>query len=274
MKNKILRGWPTRVLTLFLILFFSSNLNSFAQPAYTYNYDLEDYGTGVWDVSGTFTDDSLGCTVALTLVQDERGRVTGGGFFNCIVEDVYIQLDYNVMGNIRQKQIITTTGPAYIPTGRLNIRFNGTASYQGRTLRCTATQTINADINLDDSTMYGTAAARVCIAGLRCASESLSFTEPLDPGMDGSSNLNFEVTQGRWNLTGTQLAELTLSNGRTSYFSVTGTYNARRNESRFRFQGVNLSRGCSLNITIDEGSGDIILLNGSVHGQRLSYRKP
>lgn len=263
MENKGIRKWLMQGLTLFVTILFLYPISSFAD---TYTYHLDDHGLCIWDISGTHTDDSIaGCNISLTLAQDAKGKITGGGSASCSVYEqgvlIDIYMNYSVKGKIKQKNGIAIE--------KMSAKFKGNASAMGETFKFTASEKIMAEISCGDTTMNGTVKGKVCIKNLGCESFRGAFTQSLPPGMDGSSLLEFVVDQVGKKLLGD--GDLELSNSRSIDFEVKGKHNSKKDESSFALKGTGNSKGCKLKVKIDESNGQPISIKGKVFGQSLKY---
>ena len=265
MENKVkgIRKCLMQGLTVFVTILFLCPISSFAD---TYTYHLDDHGLCVWDISGTYTDDSMvGCNISLTLAQDAKGKITGGGSASCSVYEagiwIDIDMDYSVKGNIKQKKGIAIA--------KMSAKFKGNASAMGETFKFTAREKIMAEISSGDSTLNGTVKGKACIKKVGCESFEGTFTDSLPPDMDGSSTLVFDVDQAGKKLLGDGV--LTLSNLDTINFQVKGKYNSKKDESQFALKGTGNSKKCKFKVKIDESDGQPISIKGKVFGQSLKY---
>lgn len=263
-KAKGIRKCLMQGLTVFVTILFLYPISSFAV---THTYHLDDYGLCIWDMSGTYTDDSItGCNISFTLAQDAKGKITGGGSASCSVYEpsvgwIDIDMGYSVKGNIKQKNGIAKV--------KMSLKFKGNASAMGETFKLTAMEKIMAEISCGDTTINGTVKAKACIKKVGCESFRGAFTDSLPPGMDGSSLLVFVVDQVGKKLLGDGVLEL--SNLSTINFNVKGKYNSKKDESSFASKGTGDSKGCKLKVKIDESDGQPISIKGKVFGQSLKY---
>jgi len=249
-QKRIKRGW-----ILLLAILLLSPQSSFAE---TYFFDF----TGdlyVWDVSGSYTDDSTGFNISYVLTQDAQGKLTGSGSASCSVAGVDVDISFDITGSIKQ-----TGGIAIV---KMSFKFIGTASDGYDTYPFTANAKIKAEINLDSGTIEGTAKVRVSIRGYGSYSDESLYTEELPLDMDGAFTLELNVNEDGGELQGA--GELILSNGDTYHFSITGKYNYRTDKSKFKLTEDVSSKGSKLKIIIDESDGVITSINGKILGQKI-----
>lgn len=265
MENKVkgIRKCLMQGLIVFVTILFLYPISSFAV---TYTYDLDDHGVCIWDISGTYKDDSMaGCNISLTLAQDAKGKITGGGSASCSVYEqgilIDIDMSYTVKGNIKQKKGIAIA--------KMSAKFKGNASAMGETFKFTAIEKIMAEISCGDTSLNGTVKGKACVKKLGCVSFRGAYTESLPADMDGSSTLVFVVDQVGKKLLGDGV--LQLSNSSTINFNVKGKYNSKKDESSFASKGTGDSKGCKLKVKIDESDDQPISIKGKVFGQSLKY---
>jgi hypothetical protein len=222
--------------------------------SYSYDFTGEFY---LWDISGDYSDDSMGCTIDYTITQDAKGKITGFGGASCSIYGVDIDMTFDIKGSVKQRNGICSV--------IMNMKFIGTATDGYETLKFKASEKVKAQIDPGAGLIEGT--VRVCIAiagyGSYCDTVAFSVLVPVD--MDGSSQLDFDANLAGKKLIGTGTLEL--SNGDTYDFTVTGKYNAKKNQSTLTLKGTGSAKGCTFKIKVDEGSGDIDSLKAKVLGQ-------
>lgn len=249
---------PLFFLTLFLCQFLYADPN-------VYDFNLPD-DCFIWDVSGTYTDDSIGCTIDYIIAQDAKGKITGSGTASCtttvnvkgIDYDIDIDMDFTIKGTVKQ-----TNGVCKVT---MNLKFTGTADVSGYgTVPFRANEKVTAELDPDEEVISGVVKACVSMSGYRyCETVAYSVDVP-DEDMDGSATLHFEAELDGKKLIGD--GTLTLSNDDTYDFTVKGNYNEKKDQSTFSLKGTDSAKGCNLKIKVDEGSGDIDSLKGKVLGQ-------
>jgi hypothetical protein len=249
-QKRIKRGW-----ILLLAILLLSPQSSFAE-SYFFDFTGDLY---VWDISGSYTDDSTGLNISYVLTQDAQGKLTGSGSASCSVAGVDVDISFDITGSIKQ-----TGGIAIV---KMSFKFRGTAYDGYDTYKFTASAKATAEINLDSGTVEGTVKVKVSIKGYGSESYESPYTLELPPDMDGAFTLDLNVNEAGRKLQGT--GELVLSSGDIYYFSVTGKYNSKTDESSFTLKGDGSSKGCSLKIKVDESDDSITSLTGKVLGQKI-----
>jgi hypothetical protein len=240
---------------LFLTIIFLSS-KSLHADVYTYNFsdDLE-----IWDISGTYEDDGLGCTISLTMNQDSKGKITGSGLASCDIYSVDINMAYDIKGTIKQKNNTAAI--------KLSIKYKGTAEYMGDSYKFTAKQKVNAEIDAADQMMYGTIKVKLKMAGEKISEKSV-FSERLPYDMDGSFNLTIELDRDGKKLFGNSVIEL--SNGNRYSLSAKGKVNNKKGQAKLKLKGDNTaSKGCKLQLIIDERDDSVKSIKGKVAGQKI-----
>ena len=257
MNTAITQGLVKRYLTLLLLVFFLCN-RCLGADSYSCDFTGELY---IWDISGSYTDSAMGCTVSYVMTQDAKGKITGYGTASCSIMGVDIDMSYNIKGSVGQKNNVATL--------KVNIKFLGTASYLGETYKFSASEKITAEINATTQTMSGILKVCAAIPALRYREcDTIGYSAEVPPDMDGSSSLQFDVTEDGNKLLGS--GTLTLSNGGVFVFSVKGKYNPKKDLSIFKLKGDTSSKGCKLNIKIDESTDLITSLKGKALGQKIT----
>jgi len=240
---------------LFITIIFLSSKGLYAE---VYYYDSSGE-LEIWDISGTYEDDGLGCDISLTMNQDGKGKITGSGSASCYIYGVDINMAYDIKGSIKQKNNTATV--------KLSLKFKGTAEYMGESYKFTAIEKVKAEIDAADQMMYGTIKVKLKMAGEK-VSEKSTFSEPLPEDMDGSFNLTIEVDQDGKKLVGNGTLEL--SNGIRYSLPAKGKVNNKKGKSKLELKGdTTASKGCKLKLIIDESDDSIESIKGKVLGQKI-----
>lgn len=258
MRNKSTRKCIKRGWLLLLAILLPSAQSSFAD---TYSFDLTG-DLSIWDISGSYDDTSLGFSLNISydLTQDTAGKFTGGGNASCTILGTDVDMEFTIKGSVKQKG-----GDA---TVKMTMKFTGTADDGVDTYKFKANAKVTAEINSIDGTIDGTVKVRISISGYGSESGEVLYIEDLPVDMDGTFTLELDVTEdAKGKLLGT--GTLTLSNGDTYNFSVTGKYKAKTDESKLTLKGDDSSKKCKFKIVINEGDGQMTYLNGKALGQKL-----
>jgi len=241
---------------LFLTIIVLSSKGLYADTySYNFTHELE-----IWDVSGTYKDDALGCSISFTMNQDGKGKIAGSGSAGCYIYGVDINTTYDIKGSIKQNDNTATV--------KLSFKYKGTAEYMGERYKFTANEKVTAEIDAADQMMYGTIKIKLKMAGEKVSERSV-FSEPLSADMDGSFYHTCKVDQYGKKLVGNGTLEL--SNGKKYSFSAKGKVNDKKGESKLKLKGdTSASKGSKLNLIIDENDDGIESIKGKVCGQKIS----
>ncbi len=240
-----------------LTLFLCQSLYA-APDVYDFNLPGDCY---IWDVSGSYTDDAIGCTIDYDIAQDAKGKLTGSGSAFCTVHesgyDIDIDMDFTIKGSVKQKNGVCKV--------TMNLKFTGTAVIPGYdSFPFKANEKVTAVVDSDATIIDGDVKACVSMMGYR-ACDTVAFSADIpDDDMDGSSSLHFEAELDGKKLTGE--GTLTLSNEEECDFTVKGKHNEKKLQSIFSLKGTGSAKGCKLNVKIN-GSGEVDSIKGKVLGQ-------
>jgi hypothetical protein len=168
-------------------------------------------------------------------------------------------MSFDIKGSVKQKDNLAIV--------KMSMKFTGTAYDGVDTYKFTASTKVTAEIDTGAGTINGTVKAKVSIKGYGSDSYESSYTITLPPDMDGTFTVELNVDKDGNKLLGT--GELVLSNGDIYYFSVTGKYNSKTNESNLKLKGAGSLKGSSLKIKVDESDGHISSATGKILGQKI-----
>jgi len=148
----------------------------------------------------------------------------------------------------------------------MTFAFKGTANDAGETYRFSTREKVTAEINVNTMVMSGTMKVTVSLAGSR-SSDIVAFSEAVPAGMDGSSDLEFDIVQDDKKLVGS--GTITLSNNDTYDFIAKCRDNTRKQERKVSLKGDGSSKGCYFTIIINSTNDAIKSLKGKMLGQKL-----
>lgn len=258
MKSKSIQKYPTWCFVLPLALFF---LTSPSLHAEMYSYDF----TGdfdVWDLSGSYSDAFMGCSMDFIITQDSKGKIIGFGTASCSLSGIDIDMSFDIKGSVKQKNNVVTL--------KMSMKFKGTVGYLGETYKFKGREKITAVIDPFTAVMNGIVKLCISIRGLGSMCDTAAFSLAVTPGMDGSSNIVINVNPVGKKLGGA--GTFTLSNGDDYNFVVTGKSNPKKNQTKLKLKGYGPSKGCGFSITVDESDDSIISLKGKLLGQKLQIK--
>jgi hypothetical protein len=72
---------------------------------------------GVWDVTGNYSEDDLSTTTNFSLVQDDKGKITGNGTTTGTDQGYNVQINFTVKGAIKAVAGVTRVDLATKHTG-------------------------------------------------------------------------------------------------------------------------------------------------------------
>jgi|GEM_PF-2835549 len=159
--------------------------------------------TGWWDVSGVYALTALGRPLALTLLHDARGRITGTATYTAANGAVVSMPTKGAM-----------KGPAGTAVLTLTLKGRDTAKTASVALA------LNLTVNATKAQLEGALTGTVTVDGVRAAVDE-DVTLPIAPPMDGSWLLAFSLTQEGTRISGT--ATLAFSSGTHYAYRVKGS---------------------------------------------------
>jgi hypothetical protein len=242
-------------------------------------------GQAVWDISGTYGDES-GFDGSYTISQDAQGKLTGSGtaYFYDYSTGIEMDLDITVNGSVKGANGITTvvlieklSGSTYY------YDYNTDRDYP---VKVNATVALRATVDQVNQTLSGAITGKACasVGGQSaCVSlteanggEPITFDGPIaDADMDGSWDLIADVQ----NVDGMNLianATVQLSNGRTFDLGGKGKYVSAVDQSKIALKGNSLSpsKGVSLKLIANGATLEIVGMTGKLLGQKQAMTGP
>ncbi len=219
----------------------------------------------IWDLTGSYTDESSGLDVAF-ISQDAKGKISGSGYgYEYFDDDVYIDFSYDIKGSIKQKNGVATV--------KLSLKIYGTLDdpRQGvYDVEFTGKEKVTAVIDPYSQALVGTVQAKLSYKGFGSGTTTDTYTKNLPSGMDGTWSLKIDVDDDGKKLLGN--SSLWLSNGTMLPFSAQGKYNAKSDETKFTLKGTGSASGCKLSPVINESTGDVTSITGKVLGQKIKCK--
>ncbi len=240
-------------------------LMSFASPAMAewqngigdLTYDLTE-SLSIWDISGSYSDAIAtgGIELDYVITQDGRGKLTGTGNASTSMGGVDLDFPVEVKGTVTVKKGVTWV--------KMTLNGKGTALYEGKLKNYIFSEKVKAQVDPNSQTLMGTAQVRVSALGHTQKATEI-FEKSLPEDMDGASLLSLSCAANGKKIGGT--ADMTLSNGESYGFSVSGKYNAKTDACTLSLKGN--TRGPRLKLKVDGSDGNINILVGKVAGQKL-----
>ena len=183
----------------------------------------------VWDVSGNYSENDFGVTNNFTLVQDDKGKITGQGNASSVQGSLNVGLNFDIRGKIK-----VVGGTTRVD---LKARYKGQATDGIQVYRARGNISFKSEVNNATNELVGTAKGTICIRRIGCLriNDPITFTIP--PPEDGTWTLTLNINDTIPNkLFGTGTA--TLINGRQEVFTLDGNYNSRTDVSKLRLKGT------------------------------------
>lgn len=266
MKSKRMQGFLK--LGLVLMAVFLLPLNGFASDTYWIESEDINCNSFIWDMSGSYDNEFLDCDMDLNMSQDGKGKISGYGCVDCDMYfygyDFDFDFCYDLKGTITQKNGVASVKMSMKISGTVDVPDEGIYNQKFK-----GSETITAEINPYNQTLIGTAKVQVSIKG-HSAKETVEFYEYLPYDMDGNWSLEIAVDGNGKKMVGDSL--LRLANGTMLPFAAKGTYNAKKEESKFSLKGVGNASGAKLSPVIDEWDGEVLSISGKVLGQTIKCK--
>jgi hypothetical protein len=182
----------------------------------------------VWDVSGTYHIDDFATSQDFTLIQDDKGKITGQGTGTASESGFNIQMNFTLRGAIKGSSGVTQTS--------LGAKYTGTATDGIQTLNVTGNIKVVAGIDDLTNQLSGTAKGKICVKGAACDAINDTIDIQIPASEDGTWDLAMDIQSVNGvNLSGTAMA--TLKNGRTEALALTGKYNSGTDMAQLKLKG-------------------------------------
>lgn len=183
---------------------------------------------GVWDLSGTYNETESDASFNYSIVQDDKGKVSGQGTLTGSEDGINVELNSTISGSIRSIGDVTRTV--------LKMKLAGTATDGFQVVNVNGKIEFTFDIDKLNDLLIGTAKGKICVKGEGCLPIDEAAQFDLPEGEDGTWDLVLDIqnVNGK-KLTGTAFAEL--SNGRIVPFVLKGQYHAKTDLTKLSLKG-------------------------------------
>ena len=214
---------------------------------------------GLWDLTGSYSDTDVSETINFTIVQDDKGKITGNGTSTGTDSGYTIALNFTIKGAIKSVADVT----------RLDVttKYTGTATNGGPIYNVTGSVKYGFEIDPVNLEIFGTSNGKICIQKVGCDSINDTIDYDLPANEDGTWNLALDIlpaSNGK-NLTGTATA--TLANGRVENLALTGQYVSSIDRGNLKLKG---SAGLiTLQINAAAGNAIVQMMNATLLGQKI-----
>jgi hypothetical protein len=182
-----------------------------------------------------------------------------------LIVDGYIDFCYTLKGKISQKNGVATVKLSMKLTGTVDVPSEGVYD-----AKIKGTEKITATIDPYYEALTGTVKVKVSIKGVGSEKYTADFYEDLPYGMDGTWELDIDVTSDGKKMVGDSL--VWLSNGDLLPFSAKGKYNSKSYETKFTLKGTDNASGCKLSPVINELTDAVVSMTGKVLGQSIKCK--
>ena len=221
--------------------------------AFTYVFT----NTPLWDVTGNYSlsGSSNGVTDNATFVitNAANGKITG------------TQTETLNDGSFTIHVASAVTGKISVKGGAAAARIKSTGTFSG-TFSGTAKGKSTATVDPDALTVLVNFSEKLRPAGHSGVTFSASASTSLPAGMTGDWTLDTDITTNGTKLAGT--GTLTLSNGRTLEYQISGSYNTQTEVAKLKLVGEGDATKTSLSLTTQGANMDLTALKGKVLGQK------
>ena len=235
---------------------------------------LEDYDLAIWDFSGAYAP-SLpdNATIAHTLIQDSKGKLTGAGTFRAF-DNMTIPVE--VKGKVKLKKDIVTVD--YKVKGKNDAGDKVDNKYKLElTLPSDPPAATEAEAAPDNETMVleGTSKGKICVKGEKCENvEDEAVSLPLPDGMTGEALVTVTADYDDKGKVTSGQSSLLLSNDDLYVLETKGKFSEKKGERKFKLKGDNeTTKGIKINATIENDNGTATKIDGKALGQKLKYKQ-
>lgn len=217
---------------------------------------------GVWDLTGHYDVTVLGISNQYSIVQDDKGKISGQGRMTGADEGIYVELDTRYSGSIRS--IGETTRAVLKET----LAGTATDGYNVAKIKGKITYTYNID-KLNNR-LIGSVKGKICAkAGGEKACAPVDDAAQIDLPEDAQGTWDLVVdiqSADESKLTGAATA--VLSNGRTEPLTLKGKYNVQTDLSKLSLKGS----GGKFSFQAHEIAGQLVLqsIKGKLLGQAVN----
>jgi hypothetical protein len=245
-----------------------------ASGLYTLNYDAS--SGALWDISGSYSEDTGEVTLDYTIAEDPTGKFTGSGMFG--IDESYsdaslsLSSTMNLIGTIKTSGSVTRVALTASGAGAGEVYVYGYGYYD-----ITFSYSLKENCEVDPfGQLVGTISGKmkVTLPALR-KSRSVSipttdFAVALPASATGAWSLTLNLVPNGTQYTGT--ASLQTSTSTTTDFTVTGSYSSKTDGSKLTLKGP----GGSMSVAGSANGVDFLVqaMKGKVFGQTLKLTAP
>lgn len=214
----------------------------------------------LWDITGSFTNGIPGDTVTGSVALQANGQFTGTRTEINTLNGDYVEGSGFIKGRLNST-----------PSQQIELRYGWQGTYSGTVsgsyVSATATDhgsgvliPVSRSVQLNET-------MRLCVRHGRCSTSVQGIDLPLQPGMDGTWQLDVDLNAAGSKLTGQAL--LTLSTSRSFSYEVSGTQNVKSGSAILRLKGMGEATTSSLTLYTQGVDQALVKLQGRLLGQKL-----
>ena len=239
-----------------------------ASGTYVENFNGD---VALWDPSGTYSSELDLFSLNYVLNMDSTGKITGQG--TVFIDAFVFGADFNLSGTLAFTGTLKSSGNVARLT--LAMSLNGGGTVEGTNILFTAKAKEILEVDATTLQLVGSQSGSVTViapdihkrATSKIPKEEVFTTLP--PGMDGTWNLNLNLSPALTKYTGDGTVQL--SNGQTIPVVATGTYNSKSDVSRIAVKSPTGTKAVNLNLTTGFEGTDLQIqkLTGKALGQSL-----
>ncbi|MGD0059995.1 MAG: hypothetical protein ABSD58_11310 [Verrucomicrobiia bacterium] len=228
-------------------------------PSGQFNYAFTN--TPLVDISGSLTNNTVTNVFVLTVQAASNGKLTGTVTDVYSNDNVYFDGGGDVTGSTSQKGG-NLVFPIVLSATYYGVD-DGVSFVENETFRGNCTITLSPPI-------FALAGIkRDCIVGGSCETTPEDAGLLLPDDVTGDWTLETDISAEGKKLSGT--GTLTLSNGRTFTYQITGSYNTRSQVAKLKLVGEGDATGTSLSLTTEGTGMELTALKGKVLGQTPTF---
>jgi len=237
-----------------------SGIPVLCQNSSTLSRSLSSVNTPLWDATGSYTNVIVenGSTdhFVMNLTQSAVGGITGNRS-DIVTGATYADINTSLTGKIGVKSGVTGA----------SLKISGTVSSSGYTGPAKGKASATLDLVAKTLTIAGS--MKLCVStpiGKKCETVPTDGVVDLPSGVSGDWTLDTDLAAIGDELSGTGL--ITLSNGRTLTYEVSGKYDEKTGDAKLKLTGQGEAERTSLSIVTHGTEMDLTELKGKVLGQK------
>lgn len=218
----------------------------------------------LWDVSGAYRRVANNSTITATLQQHVSGLLTGTR------TEIYDLNGDHAEGSAFISGKTFSKPPLFGYQSRWEGNYSGV--FNGNAVVFSASVKGSAIVVPSTLTLVSEANGQICYVvppDVPCVEINDGSELPLPDGMTGDWTLTLNLTASGTDLAGT--ATLTLSNGRTLSYQITGRYDSTKQTAKLGLAGYGEATGSKFSLTTLGQELNLLAIKGRVLGQKIKF---